>query len=412
MWLNVDKGVETMQLTRDVVWTGVLDPKLQVFDVVIPTAWGSTYNSYLIRADKPALIDTVKADFAEDFLAKLEQEIDLKDLRYLIVNHTEPDHSGSVPLLLKKAPHLTVYGSRAAIRFLRQQVNDDFAAVAVGHNDTLDLGNKTLRFISAPFLHWPDTMFTYLEEDEILFTCDGFGAHYCDPDRKMLASEVGGHMEQVKYYYDSIMSPFQPKILDAVERVRELSIEVIAPGHGPILDADPWSYVDAYEKWSRGGSFGTKQVVVAYASAYGNTRAMAETILAGLESVQGVSAQLHDVGQMSDEEMQDVLIHFDGLVVGSPTFNADAVAPIWRFLSHINPIKHKGKLAAAFGNYGWSGEAVGLMEKKMESARLALVQPGLRINFAPSKEDSLELQQWGSDFASALVRSHQVEQAT
>ncbi|NLV92914.1 MAG: FprA family A-type flavoprotein [Firmicutes bacterium] len=266
------------------------------------------------------------------------------------------------------------------------------------------MGDRRLRFISAPFLHWPDTIFTYLEEEQVLFTCDGFGAHYCDPKGRMWASAIGGHMDQVRYYYDSIMSPFKPKILDAMERIKGLPMRLIAPGHGPILDEDLWSYVDAYQRWSSDEAEGEKRIVIAYASAYGHTRRMAEGILEGVQSVPEVTAILVDVSEMTDEEMDTLLTDIDGLIVGSPTFNADAVAPIWRLLSHINPIKHKGILAGAFGNYGWSGEAVELLEKKMHSAKLALVQPGMRINFAPTAEELAALKEWGRDFATAMVR--------
>ena len=200
----------------------------------------------------------------------------------------------------------------------------------------------------------------------------------------MWASAIGGHMDQVRYYYDSIMSPFKPKILDAMERIKGLPMRLIAPGHGPILDEDLWSYVDAYQRWSSDEAEGEKRIVIAYASAYGHTRRMAEGILEGYNRCPRSPRFLVDVSEMTDEEMDTLLTDIDGLIVGSPTFNADAVAPIWRLLSHINPIKHKGILAGAFGNYGWSGEAVELLEKKMHSAKLALVQPGDADQLCPN----------------------------
>jgi len=395
-----------MQVAPDIKWVGVLDPDLRVFDVVIPTKWGTTYNSYLIKADKPCVIDTVKINFTEEFLAKLEQEIPLEEIRYLIVNHTEPDHSGAVGALLERAPQIEVFGSRAAIQFLREQVNRDFTAHVVAHNQTLDLGNKTLRFIMAPFLHWPDTMFTYLEEDEILFTCDGFGSHYCDPQGRMFASEVGDFTEAIKHYYDSIMSPFKPKILEAIAKIRPLSIKMIATGHGPILDQDLWRVVDLYQQWSEFGlrMNEPKKVVVGYASAYGHTKKMAELIAEGVRQVPDIEVVLLDMAQDDPEKIAAELQSFDGLILGSPTINADVVAPVWQALNAVSAITSKGKLAAVFGNYGWSGEAAELLENRLERMRLAVVQPALKVRFSLTAEDQQRCLEFGERFAQAFVQ--------
>ncbi|HHT37391.1 MAG: FprA family A-type flavoprotein [Candidatus Wallacebacter cryptica] len=399
-----------MQVTKDITWVGVLDPDLEVFDVVIPTEWGTTYNSYLIKAEKPCLIDTVKVNFTDEFLHKVEQEIDLNEIEYLVVNHTEPDHSGAVGALLEKAPHIKVYGTRPAVQFLQEQIKRDFEAVIVKHNDTLDLGNKTLRFIMAPFLHWPDTMFSYLEEDEILFTCDGFGSHYCDPEGRMFVSEIGDITPHIKYYYEAIMSPFKPKILEAVEKVRPLAIKMIATGHGPILDRDFWHAVDLYQEWSGTGVKADPKIVIGYASAYGHTKMMADLIAEGVRSA-GQEPVLIDFANDSEHVIKAALQDFDGLVVGSPTINADAVEPVWRALSHVSAITSKGKLAAVFGNYGWSGEAVDLLENRLERMRLAVVQPGLKVRFGLSEENREQCREFGRTFARAFIKEAQPQRS-
>lgn len=393
-----------MQVTKDISWVGVLDPDLEVFDVVIPTIWGTTYNSYLIKAERPCLIDTVKANFTKVFLEKLEREIDLDQIQYLVVNHTEPDHSGAVGALLERVPGITVYGTRAGIQFLKEQVKRDFNAVVVEHNDTLDLGNKRLRFIMAPFLHWPDTMFTYLEEDQILFTCDGFGSHYCDRQGRMFASEVDDFTAAVKHYYDSIMSPFKPKVLEAVAKIRSLPIRMIATGHGPILDQNFWRIVDLYEEWSDAPVKERPKVVIGFVSAYGHTRAMAELIASGVQSQGGFEVIQLDFGGASDAEIKRVMSDFDGLIIGSPTINADVVEPVWRALSYVSAINAKGKLASAFGNYGWSGEAVGLLENRLERMRMAIVQPGLKVRFSLSDQDRQRCVEFGKTFAQAMIK--------
>lgn len=392
-----------MKVTKDISWVGVLDPDLRMFDVVIPTELGTTYNSYLIKADKPCLIDTVKAEFSEEFLDRLEQEIDLADLKYLVVNHTEPDHSGSVQPLLERAPHIEVYGSRAAIQFLRQQVQIEFKSVVVTDNDILDLGNKQLKFIMAPFLHWPDTMFTYLEEQNILFTCDGFGSHYSPDKDRLFESDLSDFTPAIKHYYDSIMSPFKPKILEAIAKIKDLNIDLIATGHGPILDKDPWRVIKLYEQWSDFDPQAKKKIVIGYASAYGHTKQMAELIAEGIKTESSLNVTIMDVANTSEAELQAELASFDGIIVGSPTINADVVEPVWRFISYLNGITAKGKLASAFGNYGWSGEAVELLENRLERMRLALVQPGLKIRFGLAEADQQACREFGANFAEAFV---------
>lgn len=392
-----------MLVTKDIKWVGVLDPDLRVFDVVVPTEWGTTYNSYLIKAEKPCLIDNVKLEFTSEFLEKLTKEVDLADIKYLVVNHTEPDHSGSIKTLLTKAPHIIVYSSRAGIQFLKEQVNMDFQSVVVGHNDVLDLGDKKLRFIMAPFLHWPDTMFTYLEEEEILFTCDGFGAHYCDEQGRMFESELPDFTEATKHYYEYIMSPFKPKILEAIEKIQDLPIKIIATGHGPILDQDPWRVVDLYREWSKISSTTEKNVLIGYVSAYGHTKEMAELIGEGVQQ-HGINVTMLDFANSSVDQLSTAYQVFDGLIVGSPTINADVVEPVWRGLSHLSAITARGKLAATFGNFGWSGEAADLLEQRLEKMRLAIVQPNLKLRFGLTEEDRQTCVEFGYNFGRALIK--------
>lgn len=396
-----------MKVSKDVHWVGVLDPDLEMFDVIVPTEWGTTYNSYLIKAEKPALVDTVKANFDQEFFAKLTAEIDLSELQYLIVNHTEPDHAGCIGQLLEKAPHITVYASRPAIQFLKEQVNREFKYQIVQDNDTLSLGNKTLRFVMAPFLHWPDTMFTYLEEEKLLFTCDGFGCHYCDKEQgRMFESEVEDFTPAISHYYEFIMSPFKPKVLEAVQKVQELQIDAICTGHGPILDKDPWRVVSLYQRWSEDqANHAIKRVALAYVSAYGHTRQMAELIAKGLKTTDKVRVDLMDLAELTEEEMREKLNDFDGIILGSPTINADAVEPVWRGVSHLSAITAKGKLAAVFGNYGWSGEAVQLLEERLAKMRLAIAQPGLRVKFGLTDQDREDCITFGRSFAEALTLS-------
>lgn len=393
-----------MQIRPGIHWVGVRDPDLEVFDVIIPTEFGTTYNSYLIEADEPTLIDGVKKEFQEEFFAKLEELIDLRDLKHLVVNHTEPDHSGSIKELLKRAPHLTVHGSRAAIQFLREQVNMEFNSRIVGEGDVLDLGSRKLRFIMAPFLHWPDTIWTYLEGEGVLFTCDGFGSHFCFPEGKILASQQEmDFTPAVEYYFHSIMGPFKPKVREALAKLDGLELDLIATGHGPILDSDLEHYIRLYHELSQEEpQVDQKRIVVGYASAYGHTRRMAELIGEGASQNPKVAVQLIDVGASSEEEIKEVLSSFDALILGSPTINADAVYPVWRVVESLSAITSRGKVAAVFGNYGWSGEATYLLEERLEKMKLVVAHPALKVRFGLTEEDEERCRNLGRTIAEAV----------
>lgn len=394
-----------MRIRPGIYWVGVRDPGLEVFDVVIPTEYGTTYNSYIVEADEPVLIDGVKKEFQDEWFAKIAARIDLADLKHLIVNHTEPDHSGSIGELLRRAPHIVVHGTRPALQFLSEQVNMDFNKHIVGENDVLDLGNRKLRFIMAPFLHWPDTMWTYLEGEKVLFTCDGFGSHFAFPEGKILASQQEVDFTgAVEYYFDKIMGPFKPKVRDALAKLEGLEAEMIATGHGPILDVEVDRYIQLYHAWSfQAQAAEQKRVVIAYASAYGHTKRMAELIAEGASRNPKVEVVLLDAANTSPQEVEAAVSSFDALIVGSPTINADAVYPVWRVLEAVSAITAKGKAAAVFGNYGWSGEAAALLEERLEKMRLVVGHPAVKVRFSLTEQDEERCRQMGETVAASVT---------
>jgi len=388
------------KMAEGVHWVGALDPDLKIFDIIMPVENGTTYNSYLIQAEKTVVVDAVRDNFYGQFLENVKSLADPAEIDYIVVNHTEPDHSGAMVHLLKDAPDATVVCSQAAYNFLRQIVNQDFDHIIVKDGDTLDLGGKTLRFFSVPLLHWPDTIFTYLVEDKILFSGDVFGSHYCGESR--FDDEVGDFSADLEYYFNGIMGPFKPRVLDAVKKARELEIGMIAPSHGPILRKDPWKYVDIYEKWSLPPLKRGKEVLIAYVSAYGNTKAIAEAIKEGLESVPGTEVSAIEIDENSKSELAAKAAAADGILIGSPTLIGNVVEPVLEFLAGINPIIHKGKKAGAFGSYGWSGEAVPMLIERMKTLKLSVVEPGLRVNFVPTEEDLEDAKEFGREFAAGL----------
>ncbi|MDA3847048.1 MAG: FprA family A-type flavoprotein, partial [Vallitaleaceae bacterium] len=289
--------MKKMLLKNNIWWIGAIDHDLRVFDIIMYTEFGTTSNSYMIKgSDKVALVETVKRTFSEEYIKKVEEEIDLKDIDYIIVNHTEPDHAGTIEYLLKKGCYPTIIGSESAIRFLKEIANVPFKYKIVGHGDELSLGDKTLQFVSAPFLHWPDSMYTYVKEDKVLFTCDSFGAHYAFDE--ILHSKVTkdeDYKSALRYYFDMIFGPFKRYVLEAIDKIESLDIDMICTGHGPVLDENPGQIVDIYKEWATDTFPEKKTVVIPYVAAYGYTKALAMKIVEGLKAAGDIDIKLYDM---------------------------------------------------------------------------------------------------------------------
>lgn len=394
--------MKALQIKDGIYWVGALDPDLRIFDVIMETKSGTTYNSYIVKGEnKTALIEVVKAGFENQLLERIASVIDPATIDYIIFDHTEPDHSGSIGAVLEKMPQAQVLGSKAAINFLSQILNAEFNHRVIKHLDELDLGGKSLRFLSTPFLHWPDTMMTYLQEDKILFSCDAFGSHYCGEE--MFNDLSGDFSEEFKVYYDAIVYPFSKYVLEAADKIKDLPIDIVCPSHGPILRHDPWSYITSYVQWStKDVSQGGKNVAVIYASNYGYTGKMAQEIAAGLIEG-GARPEVMDILDYSKVDLLRKVDEADGILIGSPTFNRDAIPPVWELLAEVSAIVNKGKPAGAFGCYGWSGEAVKYIEQRLQQLQFVIVQVGLRVNFMPTPADLEDARNFGRNFAAAVV---------
>jgi flavorubredoxin len=386
-----------------VQWIGVPDPGLEIFDVIMPTKWGTTYNSYLVEGtQKKAIVETVKEKFGPEYLAVLAKTVDLNKIDYIILNHTEPDHSGALPEFLKAMPNATVVCSKFAHGLLKEILNADFPAQTVRDGDSLDLGGKTLQFISAPFLHWPDSMFTYLVEDQVLFSGDVFGCHFYHS--AMYDDLVGDFSEAFRYYFDTIMSPFREHMLTAINKIRDLGIKVICTAHGPILRTNPRRYIAQMEAWAQTVHHKNSppQVFIGYVSAYGNTRKLAEAIGEGAQAA-GAQVILRDVSENDLAQCVGEAESSEAIVIGSPTFNKDAVKPVWDVLSLLSMFKVKGKLGGVFGSYGWSGEAPGLLETRMQQLGIKLPQPALKTKLVPSAQALEDAKAFGQGLANNLL---------
>ena len=402
---------KVLPVNDTVSWVGVLDKDIVTFDIVMETQYGTTYNAYFIDADKKVVIDTVKKTFQKDFIQKLNTLTDPAEIDYIICNHTEPDHSGSLTYLLDMAPNATVIGSGQALNYLSEMMGRPFQSMKVKDGDSLDLGNKTLRFIGASNLHWPDTIYTYLEEDKLLFTCDSFGSHYSD--ERMFDDLVGDFHEAFRYYFDVILKPFSKFMLKAIDKIDALDISTICPGHGPILRSSWQEKVrlsaELASKFLESQNGNESRVLIAYVSAYGYTGEMAESIASGIRETGDIEVAVVDIENIPLGELEEMIVQSGGLLIGSPTINRNTLLPVYRMFSVINPIRDKGKLAASFGSYGWSGEAVPLIEEHLKNMKLEIVQDGLATKFFPNEEQNEALKDFGRTFGLRFLENQVLE---
>ena len=395
----------TVTLAPDVHWVGVKDPGLTVFDIVIPTEFGTTYNAYLVKgAEKTALIDCVKRPFAEEFFRNVAAHVPVEKLDYVIINHSEPDHAGALVDLLARNPGVTVLLSRSAKTFVDNLVNAGFRFRIVNDNEELALGGKTLRFVNAPFLHWPDTILTYLVEDRILFPCDFLGAHYASPEHfNDELSDPGKARKAFEFYYGTIMRPYKEHILKACARVRECGPAMIAPSHGPILRRDPMAYLDWYEQRAATGSkVAAKKVAIVYASAYGNTAAMAARVAEGLSAGGAVPVVLNSV-ETPMQAIVDELETAAGFLIGTPTLNSNVPHPILALIANLVVLNMRGKPASVFGSYGWSGEAVKTVQDILTSMRIKVAPEPIKVRMTPSEADLAACHDFGKRFAEIVL---------
>jgi NADH oxidase (H2O-forming) len=397
---------KVLDVTNDVKWIGILDKDIVTFDIVMETKYGTTYNSYFINAEKKTIVETAKEKFSAEYLEKVKSVVNPAEIEYIICNHTEPDHSGSLKHLLKIAPNATVVGSGQALNYLSEMIGFPFKSLKVKDGDVLDLGNKKIRIIGAPNLHWPDSIYSYLEEDKILFTCDSFGAHFCHD--AMFDDLVGDYSEAFKYYFDVILKPFSKFMLKAIEKIRPLEIKAICNGHGPILRQNWENIVDLSETYSKeylaSMCHSEKRVLVAYVSAYGYTAEMARNIAEGIKTNCDCRVDLVDIENILLGDLEEKIVCSDALLIGSPTINQNTLLPIYKMFAVLSPIRDKGKLAAAFGSYGWSGEAVGLIEAHLKNMKLKIFQEGLAAKFFPFEGKAEQFFEFGKKFSEELAK--------
>ena len=412
--LTLDGLPQAVALSERVHWIGALDPNLRNFDIILKTANGTTYNAYIVRGSEGvAVIDTVKENFANDFFARLESVARYDEIKVIVLNHLEPDHTGALPELMRRAPQARVYISQKAqsmLKALLKQDAFDFTPVITG--DTVSLGDRNLTFFHTPYLHWPDTQCTYLIEEKTLFSGDVFGCHFCDV--RLFNDVVGDFRFSFEYYYAHIMRPFKDYVNRALVLLEPLPLTAILPAHGPLLRDQPKRYVQRYHELSRSAmqseiSAGEKTLLIFYISSYGNTRRMAEAIYEGAMLVEHVRVSLYDLEGSEIAPFVDLIEGADGILFGTPTINGDAVKPVWDLLSSLVVINLKSKLGGVFGSYGWTGEGVKMVEDRLRGLKLRVPIPGIRIKLIPTEEEIQTCREFGHEMAQDLMGLRQAK---
>ncbi|MGQ9640393.1 MAG: FprA family A-type flavoprotein [Candidatus Bathyarchaeia archaeon] len=385
-----------------VYWVGAIDWNVRNFHgFTYSTHQGTTYNAYLIVDDETALVDTVYTPFAGEMVERIREVTSPEEIKYVIANHVEVDHSGAIGEVLKHAPKAKVVGTARCKQGLMKHYFGDWDFQVVKTGDEVDLGGRSLRFIEAPMLHWPDTMFTYIERDALLLPNDAFGQHLATAGRFDDEVDRDILMAEAAKYYANILWPMSPLVIKKIEEIQQLKlkIDMIAPSHGVIWRSNPNKIVEAYIRWAKGEA--DSRILVVYDTMWGSTEKMARSIVEGISSV-NVDVKMYRIPYSDRGDIMADLLNSKGLLLGSSTINNDIIPTVAPILEDLKGLKPKGKVAAAFGSYGWGGGAVKTIEESLRKAGFDIAQPGLSINWAPSKEELKRCFDFGKEFAGKI----------
>ncbi|MGA2774873.1 MAG: flavodoxin domain-containing protein [Candidatus Omnitrophota bacterium] len=391
-----------LKIIPDIYSVGAIDWDVRNFHGhTYTTNRGTTYNSYLILDEKTALVDTVLGSFGHELIENIRQIIPIEKIDYVIANHVETDHSGALPELMKLIPKAKVIGTAKCKEGLYRHYyqNWDFQVVKTG--DELKLGKRTLKFIEAPMIHWPDSMFTYCPQDALLMPNDAFGQHYATVERFDDEVDSCALMDEAEKYYANILWPLGSVILRKIEEVHKMNIpiKIIAPSHGVIWRKEPAKIINAYLNWAKNVT--EPKIIIVYETMWGATKEMSRKILEGIVS-EGVSAKIYDIASTDRTEVVKDMLSAKGFLFGSSTHDNDILPNIAAFLELVKGFKVKERLAAAFGSFGWAGGAVAEIEELLKKAGLEVFQPGLGIKYAPAEADLKACFEFGRSFASKI----------
>ncbi|HPD56104.1 MAG TPA: anaerobic nitric oxide reductase flavorubredoxin [Smithellaceae bacterium] len=389
------------KITENVDWVGKIDWELRKFHgEEYSTHRGTSYNSYLIKDEKTALIDTVWTPFAKEYVENLAKEIDLNKIDYIIANHAEMDHSGALPELLLHIPGKPIYCSANAVKSLKGHYHQDWNFQVVKTGDKLSLGKKELIFVEAMMLHWPDSMMEYLTGEAILFSNDAFGQHYASEhmfNDLVVQSEL---FEEATKYYANILTPFSPLVTKKINEVVafNLPVSAICPSHGVIWRENPLQIAEKYLEWA--ADYQENQITIIYDTMWDGTRTLAEIIAKGIKQVdEKVTVKLYNISRSDINDVVTEVFKSKAILLGSPTINKGILNAAAALLEMIKGLKFKNKKAAAFGCYGWSGESVKILTDRLAEAGLEIIGAGLKTMWQPGDAELAQALEFGKAFA-------------
>jgi flavorubredoxin len=395
--------MQPIEIAKGVFDVGVTDWNIRDFHGYSTYA-GTSYNAFLILDEKIALFDTVKSPFGDQLLSNISDIVDPKKIDYVISNHTEMDHSGSLPRIMHKVGEDTpLYCSKMGAKNLARHFSQAWNYHPVQTGDELNLGRRTIAFLETKMVHWPDSMFSFVKEDKILFSSDGFGQHYAGFEK--FDDQVGEEViYQAKKYFANILLLYAPRILKLIDQVKAmgLQIDMICPDHGILWRKDPQKIIDLYVKWSKQEP--TNKAVVIYDTMWNSTKVMAESIAKGISS-QGVAVKPIHIRSSHRSDIMTEVLDAKAVIVGSPTLNNQMFPTVADVLTYMKGLKPDNKIGGAFGSYGWSGEAAQQIQKELEAMKFDIVEPGLRIQYIPEKEGLDACYDYGKKIGQAVSMS-------
>ncbi len=394
--------MKPIEIKKGIYWVGAVDWNIRNFHGhTYTTKRGTTYNAYLIVDDKIALVDTVYGPFAQELIERIREIVPPEKIDYVIANHVEIDHSGAMPAVMKLCPKAKVYGTQKCKEGLYRNFYENWDFQVVKTASQLKLGKRTLTFIEAPMIHWPDSMFTYCAEDALLMPNDAFGQHYATSERFDDEVDACPLMDEAAKYYGNILWPLGSLILRKIEEVQKMNvpIKMIAPSHGIIWRKDPMKIVNSYVSWAKNETI--HKAVVVYETMWGSTEKMARKIEEGMNEA-GISVKVFDIAQSDRTEVIKEMLDAKGFVIGSSTHDNDMLPTAAGFLEFLKGLKPKNRIAAAFGSYGWSGGAVANIEKVLKETGIDLAGPSISAKYVPDKNEMDSCYRFGIDFAKKI----------
>lgn len=394
-----------IEVKDNIFWVGKSDWDLRKFHGnELSTHRGSSYNAYLIKDEKTVLVDTVWNPYKEEFVENLEKEVGLENIDYIVINHSEPDHAGSLGLLMSKIPNTPIYCTKSGAEIIKKHFHEDWNFKIVKTGDKINIGQTDLTFIEMKMIHWPDSMMTYVNKAKVVLSNDAFGQHYCTSS--LFNDEVDNcelYQEAIKYYAN-IVAPFSMMVKKKVEEIKALNLEIdiIAPSHGVIWRKDPLQIVEKYYDWAC--DYHEEFVSIVYDTMYNATKMMADSIAEGLRK-HGIVSKLYNASVTDRNDLITEIFKSKGVVIGSCTVNNGVLAAIGGLIEEIKGLKLKRKFAGAFGTYGWSGESGKIISQTLKSAGLNVIGEPIMFKYKPTEDELKECVEFGETIAKAMKNS-------